>query len=109
MIENIIQDETMWRSCSNSYQAIFPGITVPCLADSNAFNMDKLLQYVCQLDHSPEQSNSLDDQQSDVIVWQYDDVCTKYSMMLLIQKCNLTQMMTTHIKQLHIACILVIV
>jgi len=49
----------MWEHLQILIQAIFPGIIVLWLADSNALNMDNLFYYVCRLDCSLQQSKEI--------------------------------------------------
>jgi len=45
-VESLALNERMWQDMLTVVRALFPGLIVLCLADSNSPNMDKLFYYV---------------------------------------------------------------
>ena len=66
MITNIIMDTKLWEHMLIVIRAIFPGLIILWLADSNKPAMDKLYYYVHRMDLYVEKSQTLLDSISDI-------------------------------------------
>jgi len=66
-ITQLILDDTMWQHMKMIVRALFPGLMVLRMADSNKPCMDRLYFYVWRLDKCLEKSKSILDEYQKVI------------------------------------------
>ena len=83
-ITQLILDDTMWQHMKMIVRALFPGLIVLRMADSNKPCMDRLYFYVRRLDKCLEKSKSILDEYQKVI----DDVSVPTYITTIMKDCG---------------------